>query len=80
MKFVRKDNKVGNYMSTKLLRNTALAAAFAVMMTAMCSCGDERTDTYKGDYNPNGGHSNNNVIVTPDTEDYCEAPASADEF
>lgn len=66
-------------MSTKLSRTTALAAACAVMMSAMCSCADERTDTYKGDYNPNGGHSNNNVIVTPDTEDYCEAPASADE-
>jgi Ca-activated chloride channel family protein len=66
-------------MSTKLLRNTALAAACAVMMTAMCSCAEGQNDI-SGDYAPNSGHSNNNVIVTPDTEEYVdEAPASADE-
>jgi len=65
-------------MSTKLSRTTALAAACAVMMTAMCSCADGQNDV-SGNYAPSNGHSNNNVIVTPDTEDYCEAPASADE-
>ena len=65
-------------MSTKLLRTTALTAACAVMMTAMCSCGDEKGEM-RADYAPNSGHSNNNVIVTPDSGNYREeANDSAD--
>ncbi len=65
-------------MSTKLLRTTALAAACAVMMTAMCSCGDEKGEM-RADYVPNSGHNNNNVIVTPDSGNYCEETNDAAE-
>lgn len=65
-------------MSTKLLRTTALAAACAVMMTAMCSCGDEKGEM-RADYAPNSGHNNNNVIVTPDSGNYCEETNDAAE-
>ena len=62
-------------MSTKLLRITAMAAACAMMATAMCSCADGSSEAPSGDYRKDS-HSNNNVIVTPDEEaDIAEAPA-----
>lgn len=61
-------------MSTKLLRITAMAAACAMMATAMCSCADGSSEAPSGDYRKDS-HSNNNVIVTPDEEaDIAEAP------
>ena len=62
-------------MNTKLLRITAMAAACAMMATAMCSCADGSSEAPSGDYRKDS-HSNNNVIVTPDEEaDIAEAPA-----
>ena len=57
-------------MNTRLSRYAAMAAACTVIMSAMCSCGENANVSNSGGNYKKDEHSNNNSIV-----DYAESPA-----